>query len=108
MRQYRREHLNEHVQSQLRYLKRLKIRCFQYYGGAYPKCACCGENTPEFLSLDHINGGGNSHRKKEKIVGNGIYRWLRKNNFPKGFQILCFNCNLAKGFYGKCSHQENN
>ena len=22
------------------------------------KCQCCGETQPEFLTLDHINGGG--------------------------------------------------
>ena len=29
-----------------------------------------------------------------------------KNNFPKGFQILCHNCNIAKGHYGKCPHEK--
>ena len=32
--------------------------------------------------------------------------WMIKNNFPKGFQVLCHNCNLAKGFYGKCPHEK--
>ena len=30
---------------------------------------------------------------------------LKNNNFPKGFQILCWNCNFAKGVLGKCSHK---
>ena len=28
----------------------------EHYGGNPPVCACCGEKTYEFLSLDHIAG----------------------------------------------------
>jgi len=35
-----------------------------------------------------------------------LYSWLKKNNFPKGFQVLCMNCNFAKGKLGKCPHQK--
>lgn len=70
-----------------------------HYGG---KCECCGENKKEFLSIDHINGGGNKHRKD---IGHlSICKWLKKNNYPKGFRILCHNCNMAKAFYGYCPH----
>ena len=58
----------------------------------------------EFLAIDHINGGGNKHRKElknDKLPG-----WLAKNNFPEGFRILCHNCNMALGFYGFCPHQK--
>lgn len=81
---------------------RLKIEIYNAYGGA--SCNCCGENESVFLTIDHINGGGNEHRKK---VGSGIkfYNWLKKNSFPPGFQILCFNCNLAKHMLGICPHQ---
>jgi hypothetical protein len=30
---------------------------------------------------------------------------LIKENFPKEYQILCFNCNLALGFFGYCPHR---
>lgn len=68
------------------------------------KCKCCGENRIEFLSIDHINGGGTKHRKE---IGNAsIYVWLKRNNFPKeGFRILCHNCNMSKAYYGYCPHQ---
>jgi hypothetical protein len=72
-----------------------------HYGG---KCACCGETTYEFLAIDHINNDGNEHRRK--IGGSGkLYSWIRANHFPDGFQVLCHNCNLAKGFYGECPHK---
>jgi len=66
------------------------------------RCACCGESRYEFLAIDHIYGGGNQHRKT--IKGERVYAWLIKNNFPEGFQLLCHNCNMAKGFYGICPH----
>ena len=81
--------------------KKIKKKVFDAYGN---KCVCCGETTFEFLSIDHINKDGYKHRKE--LEGNSIYRWLIKNNFPKDrFQILCFNCNLARGFYGECPHK---
>jgi hypothetical protein len=70
-------------------------------------CNCCGESTYEFLSIDHINGGGYKHRKEiGNYFGRNFYKWLVKNEFPEGFQVLCHNCNLAKGFYGRCPHEK--
>jgi hypothetical protein len=82
--------------------QRERMEALMAYSGKVPKCACCGEKENKFLSIDHINGGGSKHRKS---IGHGhFFRWLKVNNFPKGFQVLCHNCNLAKGFYGKCPH----
>jgi hypothetical protein len=85
------------------YRSKLKKEVMEAYGG---KCACCGENLIEFLTIDHINGGGNKHRRALRIgSGSGFYCWLKKNNFPTGFQVLCHNCNIAKGHYGRCPHE---
>ena len=84
-----------------------KITCFIHYSGNPPKCACCKEKGVKFLSIDHINNDGNIQRKKQGHGGGDhTYRWIVKNNFPKGFQVLCYNCNQAKGIYGKCPHKE--
>lgn len=82
-----------------------KIKCFEYYCGGLPFCVCCGEKETMFLSIDHINGGGGKQKKELGGGGGKMYRWLTKNNYPKGFQVLCHNCNQAKGAYGKCPHQ---
>jgi hypothetical protein len=74
----------------------------QHYGH---KCSCCNENRNEFLCFDHINGDGAKHRKEINGKYLGMGHWLVKNNFPDGFQCLCHNCNLAKGFYGYCPHE---
>lgn len=76
-----------------------RLSVIEHYGGM---CACCGESRLEFLSIDHINGGGNKHRSTLKT---SIYRWLKSNNYPEGFQVLCHNCNMSKSFYGYCPHQ---
>jgi hypothetical protein len=82
-----------------------RITALKHYGGGEPHCNCCGETIIEFLSFDHINGGGTKHRKK---IGGGIALYLIKNNFPLDFQVLCHNCNQAKEFYGDCPHNKQN
>lgn len=73
------------------------------YGG---RCVCCGEAMPEFLTIDHIYNDGAKHRREiSRETGRSFYRWLKENGYPKDrFQLLCFNCNITKGFYGKCAH----
>ncbi len=83
--------------------RRIRDRVILGYGGY--KCACCGETTPEFLQIDHINDDGAEHRRQVG-TGNAMYCWLIRNNFPEGFQVLCANCNYAKEFYGGCPHQK--
>jgi hypothetical protein len=80
----------------------LRKLVISFYGG---KCQCCDEPNIEFLAIDHINGNGKQHRIKNKITGGTkFYQWLKANNFPEGFRVLCHNCNLSKGFYGYCPH----
>lgn len=87
------------------YYKQIKEKVFEYYGGY--KCNCCGENGKEFLTIDHIDGGGNTHRKSMGGRGTYIYNWIIKNNFPPMFQILCYNCNLAKAKNNNiCPHKK--
>ena len=84
---------------------KIKEECFQHYGGA---CLCCGENIIQFLTIEHENGGGNRHRKKlfgHNVGGVHMYRWLKRNNFPSGYSILCMNCNWAKRLSGVCPHK---
>jgi hypothetical protein len=83
--------------------KNFKIRNRQAVLDHYGRvCACCGEKNEMFLVIDHVNGGGNQHRKE---VGN-VNAWLIKNNFPAGFQVLCMNCNLGRELNnGTCPHK---
>ena len=85
-----------------KYRVKLKKLVIKKYGG---KCSCCGITDYEFLSIDHINGGGLKHLKEIKRKGgNSFYQWLKKKGFPPEFRLLCFNCNFAVGHYGYCPH----
>ena len=80
--------------------RKYRENVIKQYGG---ECVCCGETEFKFLAIDHIKGGGRKHLKEIGGASSLIY-WLKKNGYPKGFQILCYNCNMAKGLYGKCPH----
>jgi hypothetical protein len=84
--------------------RKLKIEVISHYGG---QCECCGENTIEFLTLDHPNNNGALHRKEiGRSSGHPYYSWLKKNNYPSGLvRVLCANCNFALASYGYCPHQ---
>jgi len=79
-----------------------------YYSNGQFECSCCGfvddnELLP-FLVIDHIDGGGSKHLKR--IGFSSMYNWLIRNNMPKGFQVLCHNCNMAKKMNNNvCPHQ---
>lgn len=81
---------------------RLKMEVLRVYSPQGPTCACCGEDRHEFLSIDHIKGGGHQHRKTFKGT---LYAWLKRNGYPSGFRVLCHNCNQSFGAYGYCPHQ---
>jgi hypothetical protein len=77
-----------------------RVQVLEMYGSV---CACCGEYRPEFLAVDHVNNDGTAQRK----CHGGGYRytkWLLSEK-RDGFQVLCHNCNSAKGFYGYCPHE---
>lgn len=92
-----REQVNRWAKTQYQRLRNLAL---EKYGS---KCECCEESRKEFLGIDHIEGGGTAHRKELKGKMN-IYRYLYKNNYPKDFRLLCYNCNSSLGFYGYCPH----
>jgi hypothetical protein len=82
-----------------------KDKCYAAYGGYV--CSCCGETEPMFLSLDHVKGKGNQHRRIAGIGGGRLYRWIIRHKFPKRmFQVLCQNCNSGRYRNGGiCPHK---
>jgi len=105
------EAYRETAKQRRRGLKREVVEA--YSGGA---CECCNEREIEFLTIDHVLGNGAEHRrqlKEEKgwdvpassMAGSHFYLWLKQNNFPPGFRVLCQNCNSSYGHFGYCPHQ---
>lgn len=95
------EYKRKNLERTKRYNLKMKQLCFDHYNN---KCRCCGETIFEFLTVEHINGNGRKHRKENKI--NDIYRWLVLNNFPEGFEVLCYNCNCGKRLNKECPHEK--
>lgn len=91
----------EEVAKNRAYRKRVRLEALEHYGG---ECACCKESHTEFLCFDHINNDGAAHRKQ--MPDRSIAPWLRRNNYPEGFRVLCHNCNMARGIYGYCPHKQ--
>ena len=77
---------------------------YKAYGGYI--CACCGETEKAFLSIDHINNDGAKHKREHRLhTGEQMHRWLIRSGFPRGFQILCMNCQWGKrNNNGVCPH----
>ena len=101
--QRERDGTSKNAQVNRRRRRRLKQAIVAHYGGA---CVCCGEHELDFMSVDHINGGGTEHRRTLR-GGGRFYKWLMDQNFPDGYQILCFNCNYSKYLGGVCAHKRN-
>ena len=94
---YRKANLEKYRVYSTRSKDKLKSEIFSTYGCGELKCKGCGESDLAVLTIDHINGGGNQHRKKIGCkTGCSFYRWLKKNGYPEGFQVLCFNCQFRK------------
>jgi len=83
----------EHILNRCKqYYLKLKLEVLSHYGD---KCVNCGVTDIRFLTIDHIHGGGTEHRKRVGM-GSSFYQWLKRNSYPKGYQVLCFSCNLRR------------
>jgi hypothetical protein len=84
---------NEYFVERTKVLKRL---AFEKYSGA--RCKNCGNDNFDVLVIDHVANDGH---KKRKVEGTGfrLYYYLKRNNWPPGYQVLCSNCNFLKSNY---------
>lgn len=91
--QYRAAHRAQYRAYRVKHNLARKLSAITAYGG---KCAVCGEADLDMLELDHIEGGGNAHRREMDGGGGNTYDWLRKHGYPAGFQVLCANHHRKK------------
>jgi len=101
---WRAKHPEENRARILNYKIKQRELIFDHYGRL---CACCGETRIEFLSIDHVKGGGNKHRRDAKLTNStDLYLWIIRHGFPDDFRVLCYNCNCSLGFFGYCPHNK--
>jgi len=84
----------------------VRLEALNAYGGLV--CSCdhggqqCGPHPAEHLSLDHINGENVRMASYGRERSTDLAYRLRKEGYPPGYRVLCHNCNLSLGFYGRC------
>lgn len=77
---------------------RLRLDMYENLGD---RCACCGETHPQFLTLEHILGVEGERKPWWQEL-----RQARREGWPRDkYEVLCFNCNCAKGHWGDCPHR---
>ncbi len=69
----------------------LKERVIFHYSKGKEICANCNFSNLDALTIDHIE-----EETQPKVRGAAFYRQLIREGFPKGYQVLCFNCNRIK------------
>lgn len=94
----------------LAYYYRMQHHAIMAYGGY--RCSWCGIDEPMVLCIDHVENNGREHRRQiGSLGGHKLYKWLRDNDYPPGFQVLCMNCNhgkyrnkgvLPESMFGRC------
>ncbi len=71
-----------------------RVAALSHYSEGSFECRWCKIADIDVLCLDHIDGNGAEHRLG---LGNqSIWKWLKDNGYPDGFQVLCRNCNQKK------------
>jgi hypothetical protein len=122
MKQYYINHPEKREEQLLRikeHHSRVKLEVLMHYSNKLvPECANLFNmhETPftdvDCLSIDHINGRNHlpdeeraAKDRGENLKGSSFYRWLRKNNYPQGYQVLCMNCQYKKEILRKRNYQ---
>jgi 5-methylcytosine-specific restriction endonuclease McrA len=72
----------------------IREKVLSAYGAA---CACCGETLERVLTIDHVTPCGKRRNRS-------IWRQVLTEGCPDSYQVLCYNCNQAKGDKAECPH----
>ena len=78
-----------------------KLAAMAYYGpSSEPRCSWpnCAVDDIDMLVLDHILDNGAQERQAASNCGRGheLYRRLKRECYPEGYQTLCCNHNHKK------------
>lgn len=89
-------HVKQYYALTKKHREKRRLEVLSHYSDGEIKCKMCGYTDIRALSIDHILGKGTTHRKQTKGGGYYLYSWLKKNNYPDGYQVLCMNCQFIK------------
>lgn len=89
------EYKKSRKESYDKWILKLRIEVLTHYGNGKCECINCGFSDMRALQLDHIHGDGAEDRHNG-LGGIQLYKKLRRDNYPEGYQTLCANCNWIK------------
>lgn len=94
-RKWRAEHREQVKEINTRSRDKVRAEVLTYYGNGKLACLLCGFSDVRALTIDHLDGNGADHRR---VIGRGsaLCSYLRKHNYPEGYQTLCMNCQFVK------------
>lgn len=76
------------------YRKRDRLRALEKVGRGKIICSECGCDVPQFIDINHINGGGTKERENAK-GHNFVDNILRGKRGIEDLNLLCKVCNAA-------------
>jgi len=86
------------------WLRSIWAQALAAFGG---HCTCCGESEPAFLTLDHVKGRGEAHRRELGVHDNlSILIQLRDAGWPQDgrYRLLCWCCQWGVQQSDGCPH----
>ena len=93
---YRKIHHQQLKEKGKKRREHIKKIILDHYSNGTMICKKCGFNDIRALTIDHINGGGSSHRRELRAKGWNFYSKLIKDGYPDDYQVLCMNCQFIK------------
>jgi len=101
MNEYSRRGYPKQKENKREYQRNLTLKYKQTFLDMYGNaCSCCGETIFDFLTIEHKQG----QQKISRRTGLVAYRDAIKEYRPDLYEVLCWNCNCAKGKLGYCPH----
>lgn len=67
----------------------LRTRVLERYATGRIACARCGYHNRQALTVDAV-------ARSHKNSGPTLWKWLIRNGYPGGFEVICMNCREIK------------
>jgi endogenous inhibitor of DNA gyrase (YacG/DUF329 family) len=82
----------------------LKYDILSAYSSDPPHCMCeCGDKRENIAILDlHHTEHNGANARKIYGDGGGYYIWIKNNNYPLGYTVLCVLCHRRHHAFGFC------
>jgi hypothetical protein len=92
--------LDHYPSKSARYRLNIKLEAFEAYGGCH--CDWCDVTDIVILTIDHVyQDGATQRRQGQPQGGSALYYWLKRQGYPHGYRVLCYNHNIMAAWLAK-------